>query len=675
MNELDTLCLPAAGSGVNTVIVLHGEAGVGKTSAAIHWSQARRDRFPEGQLYVDLSGYSPHPPLDPKEALEDLLRNLGVDGSTMPHSLDGRSAMFRTVLADRRLLLVLDDARNPDQVRPLLPGGDAVVIVTSRSRMDGLAVRQGARQLVVEQFTAEEARAMLSETLRSESAAAAELDELANLCSRLPLALAIAAAQVNRHPDLGVAALVNELRGSDDRLDLLGTDDDPATDLRVVFARSYDALDPAASRMFRALGTAGTRSISVDCAAALVAGSISDASRSLRRLTQLHLVLERTGGRFELHDLLASFAVEKATDAEEPQTKQVVEGRLLDWYLHSAHAARLAMGIVSEFVRPTEPPDGIRPYTFASAAEALAWFDCERRELVAAVVQGAKRGHHRRAAQLALLLWDFLERRSALADSLLVQQVAVRSAQTCGDAMLEAAAANQLGTSFGLLGQLDDALRELERALSLFRESGHQAGEVIVLGNLGLALRLIGRPEDSVVQFEKALEIAKERDDLLMVATLSNNIAATQLALDWMEAALESALRATRLHEELADRRGLAYAYDTLGRIHLQRQDPAEAIASLEAALQVASEEELHVPAIGTLVCIGHAWLMAGDSRKARACWHSAIERFDRLPTGDRGDDAIRTEILDLLDSTLADVSEPGTADSQIRIVHGSRSA
>jgi DNA-binding SARP family transcriptional activator len=669
LNELDTLGQPAAESGGNTVIVLHGEAGVGKTSAAVHWSQTRRDRFPEGQLYVNLSGYSFRPPVDPNDALEDLLRNLGVEGSAIPASLDGRSAMFRTVLANRRVLLVLDDARSPGQVRPLLPGGDAIVIVTSRSRMDGLAVRERGRQLAVEQLTTEEARAMLSEALKSSPAATEELDELADLCSRLPLALALAAAQVNRHPVLSVAALVDDLRDSASRLDVLGTDDDPATDFRVVLARSYDALDPAAARMFRALGTAGTRSVSVDCATALVAGSISDASRSLRRLTQLHLVLERVSGRFELHDLLASFAVEKATEVDDPQTNQQVEVRLLDWYLQSAHAARLAMGVVQEAVWPTEAPlDGVRPYAFASAADALAWFDRERRELVAAVVQGAQRGHDRLTAQLALHLWDFLERRSALDDSLLVQQVAARSARTHGDAVLEAAAANQLGTSYGRLGQGGEALHELERALSLFREHGNQDGELLVLGNLGLALRLVGRPVDSVGQFEEALEIARQRGDLLTVATLSNNLAATQLALGRTEAALESARNAIRLHDELADRRGLAYAYDTLGMVHLRRESPAEAIGFFEAALQIAREEDLHMPEIDTLVRVGRAWLMAGDARKARSCWQMALERLGRLPAGGGEDDAIRAEIHGLLDS-LADVSKPVAADPQIH--HG----
>jgi tetratricopeptide (TPR) repeat protein len=197
----------------------------------------------------------------------------------------------------------------------------------------------------------------------------------------------------------------------------------------------------------------------------------------------------------------------------------------------------------------------------------------------------------------------------------------------------------------------------LERALRLFGENGHQDGELLVLGNLGLALRLVGRLEESVQRFEQALRIARYGDDQMKVAGLLNNLAATQLALGNTEAALANASTAVRLHDEIDDRRGLAYAHDTVGAIQLQRGSAAEAIAAFEAALRIEDEEEL--PEGGTMVRLGRAWLMAGDRRQARACWQEAVERFDRVPPGDRGSDAERQTIVSLLDEAVADDASP----------------
>lgn len=636
--EMDRLLLrPGLTPGANCAVVLHGEAGIGKTSLAVHWAhQTATDPYAAGeQLFVDLAGYAGSGPVDAGDALDELLRSMGVAGSSIPASLAGRSALFRSLTAGRRLVMILDDARSAEQVRPLLPGGSSVVIITSRSRLDGLGVRDGVHQIAVPPLRPEEAHDLLTAALRK-PAATPQLDRLAGLCSGLPLALAVVSARINRDPHPDVAELVDRLDRSGAPLDALTMMDDPASDLRIVLDGSYRALDPDPARLFRGSGVVG-HPLCVDAAATVTSLDPETAGRGFHRLADLHLITESVPGRFEQHALLSSFAREKARDHDGPEGFARIESRLLDWYLHSVLAATSAMGVPVGIQYAAEPPPGCHIKRFRSSAEAMAWYDAERRHLVGAVVDGARRGHHRAAARLAISLWHYLEQRWDFTDSMRVQRTALSAAQEAGDLLLEALAGNQLGVSSGRSGHGQVACDLLRRALELFQKLDHDEGQSLASDNLGLALRLVGDYRESLRYLEASLTGARRRGDEVRVARCLNNLALTQLALHRADEATESGAEAVRLHAAACDWRGLAYAYDTLGLIQLRQNEYASAIASLQAAVRLASEHQLTSTGLLARINLGRAHAGAGDTTAARSVWSETLARYDGLPVDDRG--------------------------------------
>ncbi|TWD82529.1 DNA-binding SARP family transcriptional activator [Kribbella amoyensis] len=633
--ELDRLLLRSDLAPIaNKVVVLHGEAGVGKTCVAVHWAHHAEGLPDDAHLFVDLAGYARSSPLTPDEALDEMLRAMGVDGQSIPPSLNGRSAMFRSLTATRPLVLVLDDARSAEQVRPLLPGGSSLVLITSRSRLDGLSARDGVHQVAVPTLRPEEARGLLR-TMISKPTTAAHLDRLAELCSGLPLALAVASARVNRQPRLASADAVDRLGLAEDWLDLLTVADDPASDLRAVLDSSYRTLGPECARLFRAFGVIG-HPLSTAGAAAAADLELPAATKALYRLTDLHLVTESAHGRYEQHALLSAFAREKAGKEDGDDVVTRIEARLLEWYLHTVQAASAAMGVPAGPGYAAEPPPGCRPQEFTSFGQAMTWYATERRYLVHAVVDGARRGHHRTAAQLALNLWTYLEQIWDFTDSAKVQQVALDAAKAAGDPLLEAFAANQIAISAGRSGDAQAACEMLRRALELFRQVGHAEGEGIALDNLGLALRLTGEYDESARRLEAALVTARRDGDELRTARLLNNLAVTQLALERFDEAAESATEAVRLHEAEDDWRGLAYAQDTAGQVRLAQQRPAEAIHHLEEAVRLATEYQLAVTSLGSRIKLGHAHFGVGNVEAARSAWTEALRLHDQLAPCDR---------------------------------------
>lgn len=457
------------------VIVLHGEAGAGKTALAVHWAHRGKDLFPDGQLFVELRGYASADPVDVGTALDAILRQLGVPGDRIPPDLDDRTALLRTTLASRRLLMVLDDARNADQIRPLLPGtSSTVVVVTSRHRLSSLTIRDDVLRIAVPPLPVHDARGLLRLMVRPRTLGDAAADELLELCGRLPLALAIAAEQLNRYSELATGQVISRLRNFADRIDALSGGDSPSTDLRAVLSWTYQALDETAASTFRAIGQSPVDVLPLPAVAALAGLPVVKARHAVRTLADLHLVQEVTPTRIQMHSLLRAYALERAAEEDNALVRQSAVDRLATWYLASAEAARTTATPVSLMLgrRPSVDPV-LEPMTFATASEAPAWFDEERQSLLAIVTSAAATGRHEAAARIAFSLWEDLERINALAEAARVQQIALDSAHASGIPAVIALAHNQLGATLGLAAEFSAAVAELEQCLDLFVQLGN----------------------------------------------------------------------------------------------------------------------------------------------------------------------------------------------------------
>ncbi|NEC88759.1 NB-ARC domain-containing protein [Streptomyces sp. SID12501] len=327
------------------ITVLVGAAGVGKSTLAIHWAHAVRDRFPDGHLYLNLQGYDASPPLSPHQALEFLLVSLGVPPGSISPDLDARAALYRHVVSGRRLIIFLDNVRSAAQLRPLLPGtSGSLILVTSRSQLSGLVVREGAKRIVIGPLAPQDAtdlmRSILSrERVDAEPVASAKL---VSHCAHLPLALRIAAERAAIHPLLPIEALASELESGSRRLDVLTTyDDDETTAVRKVFSWSYRDLSPTAARTFRLLGLVSGPEISVLAAAALTRLPPDQAARVLGGLSSLHLLEVAGQDRYRFHDLLRDYARECVYEESEQDRSDALR-RLLTWYLFTAEEAARA---------------------------------------------------------------------------------------------------------------------------------------------------------------------------------------------------------------------------------------------------------------------------------------------------------------------------------------------
>ncbi|MGH3222825.1 MAG: hypothetical protein ACRDPY_29710, partial [Streptosporangiaceae bacterium] len=443
---------------------------MGKTALAVHWAHQVAGRFPDGQLYVNLRGYDPRAPVSAADALAGLLRALGVHDGELPAGTDERAARYRSLLAGRRMLVVLDNACDAEQVRPLLPGSSTcVTVITSRDSLAGLVARDGARRLDLDLLPGAEAvgllRALIGERVDAEPEAALGL---AALCARLPLALRVTAERAVAEPTAPLAGLVAEL--ADQQLDLLEVGGDPRTAIRAVFSWSFRHLDEEAARAFRRLGLHPGLHIDMYVVAALAGVPLGHARRLLDRLARAGLIQPAGSGRYGLHDLLRAYAAEQIPDAE----RRAALTRLFDYYLAAAAAAAHAM-FPADTDQPRVPRSGPVPQVADSAA-ALAWLDAQRADLVAVAGYAARHGWPEHAIGLAATVFRYPQT-GDLADYVAMHGHACRAAAQTGDRAAEAAALTMLGRAVSAQGHLGEAAGHFERALESYRASGDRRGE------------------------------------------------------------------------------------------------------------------------------------------------------------------------------------------------------
>ncbi|KKD05543.1 regulator [Streptomyces sp. WM6386] len=510
--RLHTLLPPESGPGTaNTVVIsaIGGAAGIGKTALAVHWAHQVRDRFPDGQLYINLHGFDhDRKPLEPGEALELLLRGLGLAASEIPPHHEAQGRVFRTLLTGRRMLVLLDNAASAEQVRPLLPGSPTCcVVVTSRNRLGDLIAHAGAHALPLDLLQPDEARTLLSQTLGTDRVAADEraVDELIRLCGGLPLALRVAAARLAGDPALRTADLVAEMTEGN-RLEALEPDGDANSPLRTAFSVSYRVLAPAARRLFRLLGLFPGAEFTAEVAAAFLAAPLPQARRLLGALAAAHLIEPAAAGRYRFHDLLREYAQERAQVEDTAADRDAALERLLIWYLHAARAAS------GTWLFPELPPE-LRAYDqqgMPSAAEATQWLEAERANLLAAINHAARHGPRPVAWHLASALfghfWLHLPRATWLATA----QAALDAATAEGDLYGQAAMHISLGVIRWDWGHARQATDHCTCALDISRELGWAVGEAAALGGGGIVEWSMARLDSAHEHLAAGLRITRE---------------------------------------------------------------------------------------------------------------------------------------------------------------------
>jgi hypothetical protein len=473
------------------IAVVTGAPGMGKTALAVHWGQRVAGRFPDGQLYVDLRGLNPDGlVMEPSEAVRGLLESLGVPGHRLPATLDAQTAMYRSLLSGRRVLVVLDNARDTRQVRWLLPGTPTcLVVVTSRNQLSDL-VADGARPLALGVLPAAEARALLTRRLGTGrvSAEPRSAEKIIARCAGLPLALAIVGARAIIHPRLPLSALAAELR---DQLAALAGES-PATSVRAVFSWSYKALSPDAARLFRLLSLHPGPDIGAEAIAALSALDRTQTRQLLTELIQAHLLEEPLPGRYRFHDLIRAFAAEQAQADEAPANRTGATERLLAWYLNTAaEAGRHLMPGHRQLELGPVPP-GCQPLAFAGYEQALVWCDAEHPSVVACVRLAEETGHDDVAWKLPVASWSFFILRKPRADWIACARIALGAARRGGDRFGEAWVLNGLGLAYADR-QPAEAIECFRQALRVRHELADRLGVAAVLNNLGAAHRAARR--------------------------------------------------------------------------------------------------------------------------------------------------------------------------------------
>jgi tetratricopeptide (TPR) repeat protein len=575
------------------IVAVSGTGGVGKTALAMRWAHRVARRFPDGQLYVDLRGYDPDESVQPAEALAGFLRALGLAGADIPYELAERAARYRSVLAGRRVLVVLDNASSVGQVRPLLPGTPlCFVLVTSRDSLAGLVARDGARRIDLDLLPFDDSIGLLRDLIGgrvdAEPAAAAALAER---CVRLPLALRLAGELATSRPAKALTDLVSELADEQRRLELLDAGADERTAVRAVFSWSYRHLPADGARMFRLCGLHPGQDLDVYAAAALADTDLARATRLFGVLVRGHLVQEVSHGRFGMHDLLRAYATERTRDDDIEQDRRAALTRLFDYYRYTAAVATSTLFPAEGYRRPhVAPPETPIP-PVVDGINAKRWLDAERPTLVAAVADAADHGWPTHAGDLAAIIRRYLQACGHYADAFAVHTQACRVAHENGDRLGEAAALYDLGWAHQAWGHHDEAIDLYQQALTIRHEEGDRIGEAVTLNNLGIVYQRCGRYNQAVDLYQQALTIHREvREYPLGEARTLDNLGLTHARLGRYNEAIDCLQRSLTITRETGAPHLEAVALGNLGEVYWRMGRYDDALAHLQQALGMARE-------------------------------------------------------------------------------------
>jgi tetratricopeptide (TPR) repeat protein/transcriptional regulator with XRE-family HTH domain len=594
LGALTGLLEPRSGSRAPALVIsaIGGTAGVGKTALAIQWAHEVAERFPDGQLYVNLRGYDPDQPVTAEDALAGFLHALGVPGQEIPDGTEQRSGLYRSRLAGRRILVVLDNACDGDQVRPLLPGDPGcAAVVTSRDQLAGLVAADGARRLDLTVLPLDDAVALLRSLIggRADDEPQA-LAELAGLCARLPLALRIAAELAAARPDASLRELVTELQQS--QLDVLDAGEDRA-DVRAVFSWSVRQLPADAAQAFALTGLHPGSDFDLYAVAALTGTTTGQARRILARLQRASLIQSAGPGRYGLHDLLRAYAREQAVAAEHGGARDTDSSsrsaltRLFDYYLATVAAAMDIVFPAEASYRPRPSPPGVTVPEMRGEAAARAWLDSERANLVAVVVHCTNHGWPRHATNLASTLSRYLIDGSHVPEGQTIYDHALQAARHSGDLVAEAdALGNLAGVSF-IRGHVRESIGPYMAALERYRQCGIRSSEAETLHNLGAAQYQLHDCPAAVAYFRESVNAWQDAGDSLGVARALTLLAGAEIRMDQHDDAAEHLQLALPVLRKAKDQPFEASALGWLGGLTSRRGRLAAAVAFHEQALAI----------------------------------------------------------------------------------------
>ena len=662
--ELSRL-LPAAGRGEIPGPVLisatSGTAGVGKTALVVHWAHQVADQFPDGQLHVNLRGYDPGRPMRAADALAGFMRALGVPSQDIPPGLEERAARYRSLLAGRRMLVLLDNAGEVEQIRPLLPGASGcVVVVTSRDALTGLVARDGAVRLEVGLLPPEDAAGLLR-TLIGKRAAAdpAATAALAERCCRLPLALRVAAelAATRAAP---LAGLVTELADQQRRLDLLEVDGDPWTAVRAVFSWSCRHLEPAAARAFRLASLHSGADLDRYATAALTGSTLHQADRVLDRLARAHLIQPGPPGRYTMHDLLRAYARELAAAQDGQDGQWSAQTRLFDYYLYTAAAAMDTLIPSAQHQRPRIPRPASPVPPLTDPAAARTWLDTERASLAAVAAHTADHGWPAHTTRLASTVFRYLYTSGHFPEATIIDNCARQAARLTGDRAAEAHALNGLGLVDQQQGRYQQAVSHLQQALALYRETGDRLGEARVLNNLGGTVLQKGSYRQAASHFQQALALYRETGDLVGQARALANLGVIDERQGRYQQANSFNQQALALYLETGDRRGEARTLENLGVVDGRQGHYGQAVSHIQQALVLSRETADRPGEAHMLANLGEIELGQGHYHQAASNWRQSLALYRE--TGNRAGQA---DALNGLGEVSLAIGQPGLARTQ----------
>ncbi len=688
-----------AGPATVVVSAIGGTAGVGKTEFAVRWAHQVAGRFPDGQLYVNLRGYDPGRPLAAADALAGFLRALGVAGRDIPAATDERAARYRTLLAGRRMLVLLDNAASADQVRPLLPGSPGcATVVTSRGTLAGLVARHGATRLDLGLLPPAESAELLRELIGGRADAdPAATAALAVQCCHLPLALRVAAELASARPAAPLAGLVAELADRQRRLDLLDVGGDTETAVRTVFSWSWQHLSPAAGRAFRLLGLHPGTDLDLHAAAALLGAAPGEAGDLLEELARAYLIQPARPGRYQPHDLLRAYAAELTAALDSDADRRAALTRLLDHYLHTAATAMdiLRPGDVGR--RPRVLAPGTAGPPLAGVVAARAWLDGQRASLVAAAEHACAHGWPGHSITLAATLYRYLDTGGHYPEAIAIHSSARAAARDTGDVAAEAMALTSIGMIERRQGRYDQAAGSLREALALYRTAGDQRGEARVLSNLAGIDLWRGRYAAATGLLTGALELCRQAGDRAgearAVATLGgieqrqgrypqaarrhraalalyrqaghtdgeaqalNNLGGVQRRMGRFDQAARHHQQALALYRQAGDRPGEAYSLGNLGGLYLRQGRYDDAARYLRQALALCQQTGDRPTEAYALSYLGDVCLRQGRPDQAARHQQQALELFREA-----GDPAGEAQALNGLGEAHLTAGQPGLA-------------